>query len=66
MRESSFGKMFVNLMNTFDHSRPGMPASLLAKRELFKEFKEFFNLRCRCFIKNKKIKNLLHTRAPFF
>jgi len=34
------------------------------ERELLKEFKEFFNLRCKCFIKNKKIKNLLHTRAP--
>jgi hypothetical protein len=33
------------------------------ERELFKEFKDF-NLRCKCFIKNNKIKNLLHTRAP--
>jgi hypothetical protein len=33
------------------------------ERELFKEFKDFSNLRCNHFIKNKKIKNLLHTRA---
>ena len=33
------------------------------ERELFKEFKDFSNLHCNRFIKNKKIKNLLHTRA---
>jgi hypothetical protein len=33
------------------------------ERELIKEFKDFTNLRCKCFIKNKKIKILLHTRA---
>jgi hypothetical protein len=38
--------------------------SLYRERELFKEFKDFSYLRCKCFIKNKKIKNLLHTRAP--
>jgi hypothetical protein len=34
------------------------------ERELLKEFKDFSYLRCKCFVKNKKIKNLLHTRAP--
>ena len=33
------------------------------EREWFKEFKEFSNLRCNRLIKNKKINNLLHTRA---